>query len=441
MSEKPSDTQTQWREQLKIWLPITLLAVIAFGFTLSRLEPPAPRDLRIATGGSTGAYFGSAQGYARYLAEHGFNLEVVETAGSVENLELLRAGEVDLAIAQGGVIDFVSDQERLHSLASLFLEPLWIFHRQDQDIQLLSDLLGKRLAVGGQGSGTQILSLDLLAENGIDQSNTELQPLDAESARQALLGGQVDAAFFVSSPSAGYIDDLLKAQDLTLMPMRRSHAYRVRHPFLSTVTLGEGVIDLDSNLPDQDVPMVAAAAGLFARKELHHALVPLLIEAAESVHGGDNLFQEAGYFPSKRHLELPLKKEASHYLEHGPSFLYRILPYRTATAVDRLKILLLPFIPLLLVAFKVAPPLYRWRIRSKIYRWYEDLRELDLLLLSEPDRSKLDEALATIDRLELEVTEVSVPLSYMDEFYNLRVHMELIEAKLRGLSAAEASQA
>lgn len=427
-------------EALKIWLPVILLAVAAFAFTFSRLEPPAPRTLTIAAGGPSGAYYHFAQGYADYLRQQGYELKVVETAGSMDNLGRLAGAEVDLAILQGGVAD-PQEHSDLEVLGSLFFEPLWVFHRTEVSYDRIADFLGSRVAIGAEGSGTRELALDLLADNGIDEGNAELLGFPSDEAAAALREGRVDAAFFVASAASEYVQGLLADESITLMPIRRHRAYRIRHPFLSAVTLGEGVVDLDENLPPQDVPLVAAAASLAARKDLHHALVPLLIQAAERVHGEAGIFKDGGYFPSDKHLDLTLKKEAAHYLTNGPSFLYRILPYRTAASVDRLKILLLPFIPLLLIVFKMAPPLYRWRIRSKIYRWYEDLRELDLLLLSNPSTRELDRALAVVNRLALEVTEVSVPLSYMDEFYNLRVHIELIEKKLRELTVNEVQAA
>ncbi len=428
-----SDRIAAWTEWLKIWGPVLILAVIAFGYTFSFLEPPAPRELTIASGEESGAFYSFAHQYADILAQNGYTLTVLETAGSMDNLERLRKGEVDLAILQGGVAN--SDEHRdLEAIASLFFEPLWVFHRAGVTYEHIADLMGLRIAVGAIGSGTRALTLELLADNGIDETNSEFHALSGDLAGNALIAGEVDAAFFVAAPSASYVRRLLATEGAVLMPIRRHRAYRIRHPFLSEVILGEGVIDLDENLPPEDTPLVAAAAALVARKDLHHALVPLLIQATQEVHDREGLFKPAGYFPSDRHLDLKLKKEAALYLEHGPSFLYRILPYRTASVVDRLKILLLPFIPLLLVVFKMAPPLYRWRIRSKIYRWYEDLRELDLLLLSSPSKREIDEALAVVNRLELEVTEVSVPLSYMDELYNLRVHMELVEKKLLELS-------
>lgn len=439
-SDPQGDQESSRRELLRIWGPVVLLGIVAFGYTFSRLEPAAPSQLTLATGGQQGAYYHFGGEYREVLAREGFELEVLETAGSPENLRRLLAGEVDLALLQGGVAD-AADYPGLESLGSLFFEPLWVFHRADLEVETLTDLIGKRVAVGGEGSGSEVLARQLLADNDIDESAAELVHLGSGAAAEALERGEIDAAFFVASASASYVERLLASGGVELLSLRRYRAYRVRHPFLSPVILGEGVIDLDENLPPRNIQMVAAAATLVARKDLHHALVPALIEALGSVHGGHDLFNDAGTFPSARFVEFPLKSEAAHYLENGPSFLYRILPYRTAASADRLKILLVPFIPLLLVVFKMAPPLYRWRIRSRIYRWYENLRALDHLLLMEPTPEAARRALETLEGVEKEITEVSVPLSYMDEFYNLRLHLELIERKLAEiLSVARASR-
>lgn len=426
------------RELLKVWVPVAVLALLAFTLAWQYLEPPLPEVLTIAAGSADGAYFGFAESYRPLLAEHDVELRVLETAGSVENLRLLSRGDADLALLQGG-IEPPEDAPRLEAVASLFFEPVWLFHRSETSIELITDLVGLRVGIGGADSGTRRLVEELLADNGLDlERSLEASPLGGGAAADALRAGSLDAAFFVASPRAEYVRTLLASDDVGLMPFRRHRAYRVGHPYLSRVVLGEGVVDLQRNLPAEDIELVAAAAALVARSELHHALVPLLVEVADDVHGGAGLFEEPGTFPSPQWLDLPLKAEAEHYLEKGPSFLFRWLPYRTAVSVDRLKILLLPFIPLLLLVFKAAPPLYRWRIRSKIFRWYRDLRALDLFIRSNPDAESAVPKLEAVRRLEDEVMEIDVPLGYMDTFYDLRVHIDLIETKLEEIVHGDA---
>ncbi len=433
-------------EALKVWGPLLAIAAIGFGIAITKLEPPPPRNLKIAAGAPGGAYHAYAERYRDILARDGFELEVIATSGSLDNLQLLQDGDVSLAMLQGGIrshVDHLSGATQgskakpgansateLESIASLFFEPVWVFHRADQPIELLSDLAGRSIAVGPPGSGIRVLATQLLADNGIDESTAEFHALSSLAAATALEDGSIDVAIFVSSTEAAYVKRLIGRDDIELFSVRRSLAYRKNHPFLSPVLLGQGVLDIDRNLPPNDVTLVAAAASLVARTELHHALVPLLLGALTEVHGGTDLLHSSQSFPAIDFVEYPLKAEAEHHLIHGPSLLHRYLSFRAATVIDRLKILLLPLITLLIPVFKTAPPIYRWRIRSKIYRWYEDLRWADEVLHRPATTEEIAAHREAVRQLEREVAQVSVPLSYMDEYYSLRVHLQLIRSKL-----------
>ena len=422
----------------KVWAPAVLLVLVGFAVAWMFLEDPPPKSGRLAVGSTGGAYWAYAERYREILARDGFDLELVETEGSLENLDLLRRDEVMLALVQGGTPS-PGDAAQLESLASLFFEPVWLFHRVGLEIESLPELAGLRVAVGGEGSGTRALAEQMLAQNDLAAGMLERIDLGGAAAARALEAGEIDAAFFVAAITAPYVGELLRRGDIDLLSFARHRAYRYRLPFLSPVVLGEGVVDLAANVPPRDIELLAAGAGLAARPGLHKDLIPLLLGAMREVHGGGGLFEEPGRFPSTELVELPLDTEAKQYLLHGPSFLHRILPFRWAVLLDRMKILLLPFLTLLIPVFKIGPPLYRWRIRSKIYRWYDDLRLIDAILHETgeamPD-AELAEHMAVLRQLEKEVsTEVSVPLSYMDEYYRLRVHIELILAKLERMES------
>ena len=425
-------------ELLKIWGPLLALVAVGFAVAISKLEPPPPSSLRIAAGAPGGAYYAYAERYREILARADFELEVVATVGSPENLRLLHAGEVSLALVQGGVLPdggrAQRDSSELESLASLFFEPVWVFHRAGMPLEKLSELVGRRIAVGPPGSGTRALALQLLRDNGLDGSNAELLEMSSEVAATSLEAGTIDVAMFVSSATAPVVERLIAREDVELLSIRRSLAYRKAHAFLSPVLLGEGVLDIDRDLPRRDITLVAAAASLVARSDLHHALIPLLLRTMAEVHGQGTVLEIPHSVPGVESVDFALNAEAEHYLIHGPSFLHRYLGFRAATAIDRLKILLLPLITLLLPVFKTAPPLYRWRIRSKIYRWYEDLRWTDEVLHNDPSPEEVTVHLEELRQLEREVAQVSVPLSYMDEYYSLRVHIRMILAKLERLS-------
>src|SRR5437016_4971849 len=167
MSKRLSSALTEYA---KVWGLLALIVVLGFLLAYHFVEPPPPKVVRIATGGQDGAYYAFAQKYARLLARDGITLEVVPTAGSIENLDLLKTGAVSLALVQGGSAAD-ADADQLESLGGLFLEPVWVFNRKPTRIKHLSDLKGKRVAVGAAGSGTHLLALRLLSADGITEAN------------------------------------------------------------------------------------------------------------------------------------------------------------------------------------------------------------------------------------------------------------------------------
>ena len=421
-----------WVEHAKIWSVLALIVAVGFFATYQFVKPPPPKALRIATGGKDGAYYAFAQKYARLLARDGITLEVVSTAGSVENLDLLKKGEVSLALVQGGSAT-EGDREQLQSLGSLFLEPVWVFYRKQTIIKRLSDLKGKRVAAGAAGSGTQLLAMQLLSAEGVTESNATLIRQGLAEAVPSLLEGKIDAAFFVASPEAPLIRKLLQEPSIELVSFDRAPAYTHLFRFLTSVTLSEGVLDLARNIPSRDTKLVAVAASLIARKDLNANLIPALLKAVTEVHQERGVLELKRQFPSIDFVDIPLNEDAERYITNGPSFLHRWFPYRTAVLMDRLKILVLPFLALLIPLFRVAPPLYNWRIRSRIYRWYAAVREIDALVQQEPNAGHVEAAMKRLKELERDVASVSVPLSYAGELYHLRLHIGFIEEKLAKL--------
>ena len=278
---------------------------------------------------------------------------MVSTAGSIENLDLLKAGTVSLALVQGGSAAD-ADTEQLESLGGLFLEPVWVFHRKPARINRLSDLKGRRVAVGAAGSGTQLLALRLLSADGISDSNATLLRENLAQSAPSLLAGKIDDAFYVASPEAPLIRRLLQDPAIELLSFERAPAYTHVFPFLTSVTLTEGVLDLERNIPSHDTRLVAVAASLVARKDLDDNLIPALLKAVTEVHQEGGVLERRGQFPSIDLVDLPLNDDARRYIRDGPSLLYRWFPYRTAVLLDRLKILVLPF--LVLIPVSRGPP-------------------------------------------------------------------------------------
>ena len=425
----PPSVLARWR---RYW-PFPLVTALVLAVTPWLVGDPVPREIVIASGQRDGAYFAFATEYAETLRGDGIRVTVLSSAGSIENSELLHSGKAALAIVQAGAA-VERDREHLQSLASIYLEPVWVFHKADLQCNELTDLAAKRIAVGPEGSGTRALALRLLEANGLDAGESAVRTTTAaggSQAAQALRRGEVDAAIFVISPESPVIRQLLTDSKIKLMSFDRAEAYTRRMTYLSQVTLPEGALDLEHNLPGEDVELLATTANLVTRDDLHSALIPPILEAAFAIHGGTSMFHGGAGFPSPENVELPLAADARSYFRSGPSFLFRYLPFRLASWIDRMKLLLLPLVTVLFPLFKAAPPLYRWRIRSRIYRWYVILREIDKRFNQADGDADFSADIEKLQVLEEELSQFSIPLSYMEEFYNLRLHIGYVLEKLR----------
>lgn len=428
-------------EFCKIWLPLILILVTGFYIAWQFVPPTASDNLRIATGSEGGAYYQYAQEYQQALKKEGVNLEIQTTAGSVETLQLLRDGKVDVAFIQGGVGGHkVPAEEGLHSIASLFYEPLWVFMHKDAAGKTacnLQELQGKRLAVGPEGSGTRALAMRLLCDNGIKRDNTELSGISSEDAISKLEAGEIDAAFFVSSPKSEGITRLTENPAIKIMNFQRhADAYTRHYRFLDALNLGEGALNLQANVPDKEKTLLATTAVLVVGPDVHSDNVRLLTREALRIHHKAGLLEKAWQFPSRDHLEIPIHPDAEQYLKSGPSFLEKYLPFSVAARLDQFKIMLIPLLTLLLPLAKGVIPLYKWRIRSRTYRWYKDINQIDREM-GDYNLHETRQAINGMRKLHGELAqEVSVPLSYMSEFYSLRMHTDHILNRLREREAS-----
>ena len=415
-------------EFCKIALPVILVILASFYIAYQFVPPSASKELRIATGSKKGAYYQYALQYQDRLKQEGLDLEILNTAGSVEALQLLVDGEVDLAFVQGGVTENQNNKAELSSIASLFYEPLWVFHRKELNtLKYLHELRGKRLSIGKKGSGTRALVIQLLRDNGIDSVNTQLLGLSHAETEIKLQSGEIDAAFFVMSPKSKTIPSLASHPDISIMDFsKRARAYTSHYPFLTSLVIGEGMINLKDNIPNKDTVLLSATASLLTNKNIHPDHVRLLSREAVNIHSKPGLLEKSQQFPSVDYLEVPIHADAERYLKSGPSFLEKFFPYSLATTLDRLKILLIPLLTLLFPLIKGVFPLYRWRIRKRNYLWYKEIYQADLQVYSN-DLAVLDTEIEKMTKLHGELLrEVSVPLAYMSEFYQLRTHTNLV---------------
>ncbi len=424
--------------------PFVLVALVLLAGAYFILKPTPPKRVVLATGPEDSAYAEFGKRYAEDLKRYGITVVLKATRGSYDNLHLLRdpKQDVDLAFVQGGASETVRASEEaktgmsLVSLGSLFYEPVWIFYRAEAARELpggvltgIEQLRGWRVNLGALGSGAPGLMRKLLAANGLDRGDIKYSYLELTPAVVALLDGKLDAIAFVSAPEVPIVQMLLQTPGVKLLEFPQGEAYARRYAFLSPVVLPRGVVDIARNVPAHDVPLIASTTSLVARAGTHPALLQLFVQAAARIHGGAGWIARAGQFPSAKASEFPLAPEAERFYRAGPPLLQRYLPLWLANLVDRMWVALFSIVAVLIPLSRVLPPLYEFRIRSRVFRWYRQLRNIE-------DRIwRADEApadlLAELERLDGKAERVAVPLSYMDELYNLRGHIALVRARLR----------
>ena len=134
-----------------------------------------------------------------------------------------------------------------------------------------------------------------------------------------LFASPSDAAIVVASAESPIVRQLAEEPQLELLDLDRTGAYGRVFPFLTPVTLDEGVLNLGRNIPPRDTRLVATAASLAARADLHAALVPALLNAVTRVHQSGGLLAEAQRFPSASLTDLPMNADATRYIRNGPS--------------------------------------------------------------------------------------------------------------------------
>nr|WP_321359812.1 TAXI family TRAP transporter solute-binding subunit [uncultured Hyphomonas sp.] len=415
-----------WRDFLKVYWPLIALAAVGLIATLMLMDPAPPKHIRFAAGAPGGAYHAYAERYQRLLQAQGVQVDLVDTAGSIENLRLLDDGDVDVALVQGGLASR-QDRDVLNSLGGLFPEPFWVFVSAENSINAFGDLRGYRFAIGPDGSGTRALALSLQSEFGGTWPASAQMTLAGSEAADALRAGTVDAVAFAASVEAPYVQDLLRDPAVELLPFERAPALARRQDALSAVTLLRGVVDIGADIPATDVPLVAPVAQLAIRKDIHPAIEALLIDSAIAIHGDGSLLSAAGRWPDPDATDLPVSRQARRYYRDGPSFLRRYFSFDVANFLDRAWVLAIPLLTLLFPLVRAAPPIYRWRVRRKIYVWYKDIRALEARGRASPTPDERSRIVKDLEDLQEEIGAVDVPLSYTDDLYRLRSHVEFVK--------------
>jgi TRAP transporter TAXI family solute receptor len=429
-SAKASHPRAAW-----LYGGAVVLVLAALLATIAWLGPLPPRHVVMATGAPGSYYEALGRQYQAQLARSGIRLELLNTAGAVENIRLLDdpGSKATIALAQGGITT-PEKSPGLESLGTIGYEPFWLFVRSERTGTLIEQLRGMRLAIGPEGSGTHALAMQFLALNGVPADTAHLLPLDAQHAAAAILKGDIEGAAIVGSGDTPTVRQLLASSDVNLASFPRADAYAALYPFLNKLVLPAGVGNLATNRPPQDVSLVSPKASLIVRSDLHPAIQYLLLEAASQIHSQPGIFQRADQFPAPEAIDLPLSHDARQFYRSGPPFLQRYLPFWLAVLASRLLVLLIPLLGVAYPLLRLAPTIYGWSIRRRIFRLYGELKYIEGELDQRAGVGR-EQLLAQLDRLELRANQLQVPIGFAHFLYQVRSHIQLVRGRLEEKSA------
>ncbi len=423
---------------------LILIILVILLATLYSIHSAPPRSFTFISGPPGSVFEDRAKKYRDILARNNIKVKILHSDGSLDNLKKLidPAYKVDVGFVQGGVANGVNI-ENLFSLGSVFYEPIFIFYRSAQPMELISELSGKRVAVGVRGTGTHSLGLSLLKLNGIEPGGTtQISFKDSEEETKAFLNGEIDALFLMpDSVPVETLRKLLKDPGIRLYDFNQAESYTRRISYLNKLEIPKGGIDFGKNIPPHDLKLVGPTVELIARDDLAPVLSDLLLEAAQEIHGKVSLLQRRDEFPAPLEHEYPISKDATRYYKSGKVFLYRHLPFWLASLTNQIIAVFVPLVVILMPGLKLILATYSWRIRTKIFNAYRSLQLLEQEILYHFDPSMRETMLSRLGEIERKVSHMKLPASYADQYYGLRGDIEFVRSLLTTNASTSSAEA
>jgi TRAP-type uncharacterized transport system substrate-binding protein len=408
-----------------------LCALGIVSLALSYFIPSPPSKVTIATAfkGASFDYYGHL--YRERFARANIDLELRETEGAVENIRLLGETDsgVDIAFVTGGVSDG-AHSPGLESLGTIDYLPIWIFYNSTETLDRLSQLKGRRIAVGPEGSGTRFTAETILSKAAVTSSTATLTLEAGNAAAEALIQKKIDAAIILGAPETSAVHALLRNPEIRLMNFSLAEAYTRLFPNLVRLVLPEGAIDIDADVPPRDISLVATTNRVLIRNDLHPAIINLLLETMLEVHGGSGIFQHVGEFPRPMDTDYPVAASAMDFYKNGPSIFEKYLPLWLIVHAKRMIAIVIAAVALGFPLVHYLPLLYKWSIRRRLLGWYGQLKILEASIEANQSQQSLLAAQTEIDRIETAVSHTRVPLGFVDQLYDLRGHIDIVRRRL-----------
>jgi TRAP transporter TAXI family solute receptor len=411
--------------------PITLIIAFACFVAYTFIDPAPPRHIVIATGVSSPNYNAFARIYQALLQKEGIQVEIKNSTGDIENVKALKDpnGGVDFAFVQDGVARS-EGAGTLQSLGSLYYEPAWIICRCDDQVHHLHQLKGKRIAIGAVSDGTNVMAMTLLRASGISSKNTRLFSIDGETAANQLIHQKIDAMIIVDSAESELIKRVLSKDKIHLISLDDAEAFSRIYPYLHHLVLPEGAIDIARNIPAHNVHLLAPSAVLVTKESTHPALIYLMMKIISQVHNEPSVFNGKGAFPSPHTSDFPLGTQPANFYKSGLPVLDKYLPFWISTFISRSIIIIVPLLAIIIPLSKILPKTFDWVIRRKLLKYYAEMRYLEKLLKENSPLQNKGFFLERLNEIEYRVKALKIPITYSQDLYNLRSHIDLVRAAL-----------
>ena len=377
-----------------------------------------PRKIKIATSPQGDHYQVLGTRYQGILSGASIEIELQATDGAKENLRLLNDPNsgVQAGFMQGGLSNSRLSPDLL-SLGRIDYQIFWLFYPTGETITDLTQLKGKRIALGPADSGDRAVCEKILAAAGVTYDNATLLYAPSKDAAKALDDGAVDAVFLNLPIDSPTLQSLLSSPQYRLMSFSEAEALTRIFPYLVRLMLPRGAIDLHRKIPATDIHLVSTTNVVLVRKDVHPTVIDLLARAIFEAHSRPGLFQKVGDFPTQTDPEYTIAQSARDFYKNGPSFVNQYLPFWMTSYAQRVIAVLVAAIAIVVPLFNYAPKLYMWLIRERVRRLYRRLRLVDKQLTTDLNPSAAQAVQVELDSIAR--AAAVVPLRNSELFFAL----------------------
>ena len=231
---------------------VLLLVVGMSVFAGGKKEEQAHPNIRMATGGTAGTYYAYGTALAQILNEKTKVPITVQSSGASKvNIQLMDAGDIELAMVQNDVMDyawkgvdlFTGEQtQKFNAMAALYAEVIQVVANPASGIRSIADLRGKNVSVGDAGSGTEFNARHILEAYGITFNDINKQNLGFGPSADAIKDNKLDAAFVVAGAPTPAIVDLAMNKDVIVLNVDDAQAAELsrKYPFYTQFPIPAG---------------------------------------------------------------------------------------------------------------------------------------------------------------------------------------------------------